>query len=143
MTSLVDAFHKPFLVGGLKRKQTAPGEEEEVDPISNLVRGRAIAAVPETGATTAPSRTSDLSRKGKGRDSGARDALNAEPGQGTGGEVGEEGKQDEDEDIGSPDWPESDDDDDGDDLRPISRQRERVESRSPGPGPGVPDQEDT
>lgn len=110
VTSLVEAFHKPFLAGGLKRKRKGADDTSAstIVPTPAVPEGAAVAV----GAPV---------RKGKQRDTAGKD------GQERGGDhVVEEvqvqvvdGDRDVEE-IGSPDWPDigsgSDDDGGGNDI---------------------------
>lgn len=108
--TLVDAFHKPFLVGGLRRKE----DGGEGDAFTEDVAGRPIPAVPETGATTS---TAALRTNGKGKE-------RADAGEEEGGDV-----------PGSPDWPDEIEDDESEEAAPVPRRRGRSPSRSPGLSP--------
>jgi len=107
VNSLVDAFNKPFMVGGLKRT------DGTVRPASDLTASKEVSTsdrVDQQGAEAGPS------------------------GSGSGNGNGHEnGQADEDEEVGgSPDWP-SDVEEDEEVERPVGRGREAVPSRSPPP----------
>lgn len=122
--TLVDAFHKPFLVGGLKRKD----DGGEVDTFTSSVSGHPTAAVPETGASglsNGAARSLSSAGKGKARASGLGGAAGAI-------------------DNGSPEWPDEDDIEDDEEAareqddeqeQGIMPRRGRAPSRSPGLSP--------
>jgi DNA excision repair protein ERCC-1 len=102
VNSLVDAFNKPFMVGGLKRS------DGTVRPASDLTAEKEVSTsnrVDQQEAAAGPS------RKGNGH------------------------AEEDEEAIGSPDWPSDvDEDEEGQEAeRTIGRGREKVPSRSPPP----------
>jgi DNA excision repair protein ERCC-1 len=109
VNSLVDAFNKPFMVGGLKRA------DGTVRPASDLTASKEVSTsdrVDQQGAEAGPSGS------GSGNGNGTRTGT---------------GQADADEEVvGSPDWP-SDVEDDEEPERPVGRGREAVPSRSPPP----------
>jgi DNA excision repair protein ERCC-1 len=107
VNSLVDAFNKPFMVGGLKRA------DGTVRPASDLTASKEVSTsdrVDQQGAEAGPSGSG--SGNGNGNENGQADA--------------------DEEVVGSPDWP-SDVEDDEEAERPVGRGREAVPSRSPPP----------
>lgn len=109
VTSLVDAFTKPFIVGGLKRKDKGRAADEVELERTDIVTPTARAAL--AGAADGSGHGKG---KGKGEDrSGAPEGNDREA---------------------SPDWPDDEEDDGGDDDERSSR-RARGPSRSPGLSP--------
>lgn len=112
VNSLVDAFTKPFVVGGLKRKKTGSSTSDQVN-------GGNEAAIAEVGVVNG---TKNI-HKGKGK---------AKAVDGAGGSD-ENAERDTETSSNSP-IEEDDDDDDGPVDWPISPGRERVPSQSRSPG---------
>ena len=131
ITSLVDAFNKPFLVGGLKRAIKA------VEPTTSTA-GKEMTA-----------RAGDKPVNGKGKDSESEPttthgtesqttASSKSPSKST--EMTGQAEREE-----SPDWPEDvDDEEDDDDVLPVPPDppRGRAPSRSPGLSPELRHMED-
>ncbi|OCF40583.1 DNA excision repair protein ERCC-1 [Kwoniella heveanensis CBS 569] len=110
VTSLVDAFNKPFLVGGLRRSEKAVGEPSVV---SEKERHAVGAAGPKgQGKSTA---------ENQGNEGGER--------AGRGLDVEGSG------DIGSPDWPSEGEDDNAETIPITTSLRGREPSRTPGLSP--------
>lgn len=101
----MDAFNKPFMVGGLKRS------DGTVRPASDLTASKGVSTTERVNAQGGSS-TGNGSMIPQGEESGATDAGP----------------------VGSPDWPSDVEYEDGDeDGRPVARGREKVPSRSPPP----------
>jgi DNA excision repair protein ERCC-1 len=107
VTSLVDAFNKPFMVGGLKRS------DGTVRPASDLTASKEMT-------------TSDRVEEAQ-----ARAEADGEGGQVTGPSKSRGQEQDDVEEMGSPDWP-SDVDENEEEMQ-VGRGTEKVPSRSPPP----------
>lgn len=107
VNSLVDAFNKPFMVGGLKRA------DGTVRPASDLTASKEMT-------------TSDRVEEAQAR------ADADEEGDGAGPSRPKRKEQDDVEVIGSPDWPSEVDEDEEEETQ-VGRGREKVPSRSPPP----------
>lgn len=107
MNSLVDAFNKPFMVGGLKRA------DGTVRPASDLTASKEVSTSDRVDNQQQP--------EGSSRNGMADNAAVVD-------------EEEDVERIGSPDWPSDVDDEDGEeDERPVARGREAVPSRSNSP----------
>lgn len=107
VNSLVDAFNKPFMVGGLKR-----ADGGTVRPASDLTASKEVST-----SDRVDQQTSEAGPSGNVNGNGHEEANQPE-------------------DTGSPDWPSDVEDDQDEDLeaeRPVGRGREKVPSRSPPP----------
>ncbi|RSH95075.1 ssDNA endonuclease and repair protein rad10 [Saitozyma podzolica] len=137
VTSLVDAFNKPFLVGGLKRTEDD--------------KGASTSASASTSTSTIMRRTEivtpALDEAGIGQDKSNGRGAGAGKGKERVAGIGEEATEVEGQ--GSPDWPDEEDDEGQDDEESAAQQRRprspsprgRLPSRSPGlsPGPRPPE----
>ena len=103
VNSLVDAFNKPFMVGGLKRA------DGTVRPASDLTASKEVSTSDRVDQQDVRAGSST-----SGSGNGPADAVADE------------------EVVGSPDWP-SDVEEDEEAERPVGRGREAVPSRSPPP----------
>jgi DNA excision repair protein ERCC-1 len=107
VNSLVDAFNKPFMVGGLKRV------DGTVRPASDLTASKEVSTSDRVDNQQQP--------EGSSRNGMADKAAVVD-------------EEEDVERIGSPDWPSDVDDEDGEEVeRPVARGREAVPSRSPSP----------
>ncbi|WVQ93045.1 hypothetical protein IAU59_000109 [Kwoniella sp. CBS 9459] len=120
VTSLVDAFNKPFLVGGLRRSERDIGEPRVVSEKER----RAVGVANPSKGVDDPTETGN--GNGNSLSEGGVGVGDAEEQEERGG------------DVGSPDWPSDGEDDPAGSSEPISlgeRPRESAPSRSPGLSP--------